>query len=180
MRDQSTYPSRDLSFSISLRNPLPPYSASHHSPRRYSTDRSSGRSGTRSPSASNTRKSDSRGTVQDRYARNRRIQANVPCSSPRGWHDAIRGERRAREVRGWIRSLRVGASRSDPFRICRRASFGNSFADSVSFRFPLRQILEGSPLLRQNAPRFDPCSERVNRIQSSLDARSGRQPGHPF
>ena len=59
-------------------------------------DRPSGRSGTRSPSASNTRRSDSRDTGQDRYARNRRIRADAPCSPPRGGHDAIRGERRAR------------------------------------------------------------------------------------
>ena len=70
-------------------------------------------------------------------------------------------------MRGWIRSLRVGASRSDPFGICRRESFGNSFADSVSFRFPLRQILEGSPLLRQHAPQADPSPMGNNRIQCS-------------
>jgi hypothetical protein len=95
-KDRSTYQPKDPSSSISLRNLRPPYSASHPSPRHHSTDRPSGRSGTRSPSASNTRQSDSRGTVQDRYERNRRIRANAPCAPPRGGHDAIRGNGRAR------------------------------------------------------------------------------------
>lgn len=60
-------------------------------------------------------------------------------------------ERGGQEGGGWFRSLRISASRSDPFGICRRESFGNSLADSVSFRFPLRQILEGSPLHQQHA-----------------------------
>jgi hypothetical protein len=94
----STYQPRDLSLSISLRSPRPPYSASPHSRRPHSTDKPSGRSGIRSPFASNTKRSDSRGTVQDRYARNRRIRANAPCASPRGGHDAIRGEKRARRL----------------------------------------------------------------------------------
>ena len=98
MKDRNTYPSRDLSFSISLRSPRLPYSASHHFPRHHSTDRPSGRSDIRHLSASNTRQSDSRGTVQERYARNRRIRANAPYLPPRGGHDAIRGNGRARRL----------------------------------------------------------------------------------
>lgn len=159
MRDRSTYLPRDPWFSTCLRSLQRPYSASHHSLQRHSTDRLSGRSGIQSPSSLNTRRSDSHGMVQGKYVGSQQIRANVPSPSPRGRHDAIRGEKRARRARGWIRSLRVGASRSDPFGICRRESFGNSFAGSVSFRFPLQQILEGSPLLRQNAPRFDPSPD---------------------
>ena len=40
------------------------------------------------------------------------------------------------------------ASRSDPFGLCLAEAFGNSLEDSVSFRFPSRQGLDGSPLLR--------------------------------
>ncbi len=41
------------------------------------------------------------------------------------------------------------ASRSDPSGLCRAEAFGNSFEDSVSFRFPSPQSLGVSPLLRQ-------------------------------
>lgn len=39
-------------------------------------------------------------------------------------------------------------SRSDPFGLCEAEAFGNSLADSVSFRFPSSQNLDGTPLLR--------------------------------
>lgn len=45
-------------------------------------------------------------------------------------------------------SDRVLISRSDPFGLSWVETFGNSFADSVSFRFPSRLNLDGSPLLR--------------------------------
>jgi len=96
MRDRSTYLLRDPWFSISLRSLQPPCSASPHSPQRHSTDRPSDRSGTQSPSALNTKRSDSHDMAQDKYAGNQQIRANVPSPSPRGGHDAIRGEKRAR------------------------------------------------------------------------------------
>src|SRR5438874_13027114 len=40
---------------------------------------------------------------------------------------------------------RSRASRSAPSGLCRVEAFGNSFADSVSFRFPSRPSLDGFP-----------------------------------
>lgn len=45
-------------------------------------------------------------------------------------------------------SIRVLISRSDPFGLSRVETFGNSLADSVSFRLPSRLSLDGAPLLR--------------------------------
>jgi len=45
-------------------------------------------------------------------------------------------------------AVRYRASRSDPFGLCLAEDFGNSLEDSVSFRVPPRQSLDGSPLLR--------------------------------
>jgi len=101
MRDLSTYLPRAPWFSTFLRSLQPPYLASHHSLQRHSTDRLSGRSGTQSPSSLNTRRSDSHGMVQGKYVGSQQIRANVPSPSPRGRHDAIRGEKRARRARGW-------------------------------------------------------------------------------
>jgi hypothetical protein len=42
--------------------------------------------------------------------------------------------------------FRSNASRSGPFGLCQAESFGNSFADSVSFRFPSWQSLDGHPV----------------------------------
>lgn len=42
-------------------------------------------------------------------------------------------------------AARFRTSRSDPSGLCRAESFGNSLADSVSFRFPSRQSLGGCP-----------------------------------
>jgi hypothetical protein len=42
--------------------------------------------------------------------------------------------------------LRSNASRNGPFGLCQAESFGNSFADSVSFRFPSWQSLDGHPV----------------------------------
>jgi hypothetical protein len=44
---------------------------------------------------------------------------------------------------------RVRTSRSDLFGLRRAAAFGNSLADSVSFRVPSRPTPDGSPLLRR-------------------------------
>jgi len=42
--------------------------------------------------------------------------------------------------------FRSNASRNGPFGLCQAESFGNSFADSVSFRFPSWQSLDGHPV----------------------------------
>jgi hypothetical protein len=47
-------------------------------------------------------------------------------------------------------TIRFKASRSDPSGLCLAEAFGNSFEDSVSFRFPSRQSLGVSPLLRHS------------------------------
>jgi len=51
-----------------------------------------------------------------------------------------RGRRpwRLRGVGRDVRTPSLPTSRSDPFGFCRVAAFGNSLADSVSFRFPSR------------------------------------------
>ncbi len=36
--------------------------------------------------------------------------------------------------------------RNGPFGLCRAEAFGNSFADSVRFRFPSRHSLDGHPV----------------------------------
>ena len=41
------------------------------------------------------------------------------------------------------RALRSIASRNGPFGLCQAETFGNSFADSVSFRFPSWQSFDG-------------------------------------
>lgn len=47
-----------------------------------------------------------------------------------------------------LRCLR--ASRNDPSGFRQAEAFGNSLADSVSFRFPSWRSLGGSPFLRQS------------------------------
>ena len=42
--------------------------------------------------------------------------------------------------------FRSNASRNGPFGLCQAESFGNPFADSVSFRFPSWQSLDGHPV----------------------------------
>ena len=42
-------------------------------------------------------------------------------------------------------ALRSSASQNGPFGLCQAESFGNSFADSVSFRLPSWQNLDGHP-----------------------------------
>src|SRR5437870_12175984 len=48
-------------------------------------------------------------------------------------------------MRGGEEINRFRASRVDPSGLCRAEPFGNSFEDSVSFRFPSRQRLGGFP-----------------------------------
>jgi hypothetical protein len=47
--------------------------------------------------------------------------------------------------------LRFNASRNGPFGLCQAEAFGNSLADSVSFRFPSRQSLDGHPVRPANS-----------------------------
>ena len=49
---------------------------------------------------------------------------------------------------GLAESGRVLTSRSDPIGLSQAEAFGNSLADSVSFRFPSWLSLDGAPLLR--------------------------------
>ena len=58
------------------------------------------------------------------------------------------------------RALRSSASRNGPFGLCQAEAFGNSFADSVSFRFPSWQSLDGPPFLRLIALRALPPLRR--------------------
>ena len=44
---------------------------------------------------------------------------------------------------------RLRVTKNDPSGLYQVEAFGNSLADSVSFRFPSWQSLGGSPLLRQ-------------------------------
>ena len=60
----------------------------------------------------------------------------------------MRGGPRKKEE-GLAESGRVLTSRSDPIGLSQAEAFGNSLADSVSFRFPSRLSLGGSPLLRR-------------------------------
>lgn len=46
------------------------------------------------------------------------------------------------------REQSLPTSRSGPFGLSQVETFGNSLADSVSFRFPSWLSLEGAPLLR--------------------------------
>ena len=47
--------------------------------------------------------------------------------------------------------FRFSASRNGPFGLCQAEPFGNSFADSVSFRFPSWQSLDGRPVTPANS-----------------------------
>jgi len=57
--------------------------------------------------------------------------------------------------------LRFNASRNGPFGLCQAESFGNSLADSVSFRFPARQSLDGRPVSPANSAQGMPPRRRV-------------------
>ncbi len=73
---------------------------------------------------------------------------------------------------------RFRASRSDPSGLCRAEAYGNSFADSVSFRFPSRQSLGGSPASpAKYAPNPDmPC---VAGVDVGKGERMGGKPPAP-
>jgi len=60
---------------------------------------------------------------------------------------AVNGKDRGQDkIERGGRALRSSASRNGPFGLCQAESFGNSFADSVSFRFPSWQSLDGLPV----------------------------------
>ena len=56
-----------------------------------------------------------------------------------------KGNSETKRRRGGI-ALRSSASRNGPLGLCLAESFGNSFEDSVSFRFPSWQSLDGRPV----------------------------------
>ena len=58
--------------------------------------------------------------------------------------------------------FRFSASRNGPFGLCRAESFGNSLADSVSFRFPARQSLDGHPVPSANSAQGMPSRRYVS------------------
>ena len=63
------------------------------------------------------------------------------------FHQGMRGGTRKRGE-GQSESGRVITSRSDPIGLSQAEAFGDSLADSVSFRFPSWLSLDGAPLLR--------------------------------
>ena len=72
-----------------------------------------------------------------------------------GGVNAMRGSVALQGMRGYPRkgggqakSDRILTSRSDPFGLVQAEAFGNSLADSVSFRLPSWPSLDGCPLLR--------------------------------
>jgi len=54
------------------------------------------------------------------------------------------------------------ASQSDPSGVDRMEVFGNSLADSVSFRFPFRSTLVGAPLFQQGRHMVHASPRRVD------------------
>ena len=68
----------------------------------------------------------------------------------------MRGSGALHRVRGWPLKKKRGpgrersrpTSRSDPIGLSQAEAFGNSLADSVSFRFPSWLSLDGAPLFR--------------------------------
>ena len=57
------------------------------------------------------------------------------------------------KIRKWRGGMpfRSNASRNGPFGLCQVEAFGNSFADSVSFRFPSWQSHDGHPVPPANS-----------------------------
>ena len=58
--------------------------------------------------------------------------------------------------------FRFSASRNGPFGLCQAEAFGNSFADSVSFRFPAWQSLDGYPVPPANFAQGMPPRRRAS------------------
>jgi hypothetical protein len=97
----------------------------------------------------------------------------------------MRGDSNQHGMRGWPRKKRGGlaesgrvlTSQSDPIGLSHAEAFGNSLADSVSFRFPSWLSLDGAPLLRRS------CSALCQALMGgedrtwSLEARSEGQFG---
>ena len=59
--------------------------------------------------------------------------------------------------------FRFSASWNGPFGLCQAESFGNSLADSVSFRFPPWQSLDGPPVPPANSAQGMPPRRYVSR-----------------
>ena len=59
--------------------------------------------------------------------------------------------------------FRSNASRNGPFGLCQAEPFGNSLADSVSFRFPARQSLDGRPVPPANSAQGTPPRRQASR-----------------
>ena len=93
--------------------------------------------------------------------------------SASGWEGNSETKRR----RGG-RALRSNASRNGPFGLCQAESFGNSIADSVSFRFPSWQCLDGHPVPPAiSAPGYATPRERP---QQHKKKRTGRLQARPL
>ena len=76
------------------------------------------------------------------------------------------GDSETKRIRGG-RALRSSASRNGPFGLCQAESFGNSFADSVSFRFPSWQSLDGRPVSPANYAQGSAIPPKEVRIHKS-------------
>src|SRR5690242_10675750 len=82
MMGPNTYQPTDLWFSISLRSPLRPCSASHRFPLHRSKGRLLDRSGSWRQNVSDTTRWDFPDRDRGKYGRSLRIPANWPCRSP--------------------------------------------------------------------------------------------------
>ena len=83
-------------------------------------------------------------------------------------------------MRGWIRSLCVGASRNDPSEFAEgNPSEIPSRTQSVS-AFLFGKFSKGPRSFGKTLRDLTHPLMGNNRIQCSLDARSGGQPAHPF
>jgi len=90
--------------------------------------------------AGHAKKREENSTVQEK------LEWCVECGE--AWTGRGCGEGPARKKRGLAENGLVLTSRSDPFGLSQAEAFGNSLADSVSFRFPSWLSLDGAPLLR--------------------------------
>jgi hypothetical protein len=59
--------------------------------------------------------------------------------------------------------LRSSTSRNGPIGLCQAEAFGNSFADSVSFRFPSWQSLDGRPVPPANCAQASATTAKYTR-----------------
>ena len=92
----------------------------------------------------------------------------------------MRGDLNRHGMRGWTRkkgeglaeSGRVLTSQSDPIGLSQAEAFGNSLADSVSFRFPSWLSLDGTPLLRRSCSALCQALSGGEDMTWSFDARN--------